>query len=480
MKLTVLGNILDKDQLKAAITNNCHTIIIAGAGSGKSLTMVGKIKYLVLYKHIPLESILCITFTNNAALSLQKKIEKELNQKYKVYTFHKLSLEILKNHQKNYNIAPPNLLEFIIDEIFYSIKSPYLEKLFATKNYLETKQFLQFKNLISKFIRLYITNFKNIKSFSSLIKKSKKQEKPLLLIIKKIYEIYELEKRSSNLIDFDDMIFLATNSIKEKGSPTIYRYIIIDEYQDTSLLRNNLVKAIKEQTNSLITVVGDDFQSIYRFTGCDIYIFLKFIKYFKPVKKLYIKNTYRNSQELIKIAGNFIMKNPNQIKKNLKSSQSLTKPLVICYYKNIKDDFYKLLKIINSNNIMILGRNNKDIYSLISSKLKLIEDKIIFPNKTIYYKTIHKAKGLEEENVIIINLTNDIDSLPSKIKEEKILKYVLKNYDVYPYEEERRLFYVALTRTKNYCYLFVSKNNPSIFVTELIKNYKKYISFIDL
>ena len=128
---------------------------------------------------------------------------------------------------------------------------------------------------------------------------------------------------------------------------------------------------------------------------------------------------------------------------------------------------------------MILGRNNKDIYTVLPEQLKIEDNRLIYPNANIYYKTIHKAKGLEEDNVLIINLTSDINSLPSKIKDEKILKYVIKHYDAFPFEEERRLFYVALTRT-NYCYLFVPKDNPSIFVSELIKNYKEYISFISL
>ena len=83
-----------------------------------------------------------------------------------------------------------------------------------------------------------------------------------------------------------------------------------------------------------------------------------------------------------------------------------------------------------------------------------------------------KSVELNEKGELVINLTNDIHSLPSKMKDEKILKYVIKHYDTFPFEEERRLFYVALTRTKNYCYLFVPKDNPSIFVSELIKNYK--------
>lgn len=480
MEIKVLGNTLDKEQTAAATLTNRNNIIIAGAGSGKSLTIVGKIKYLVEEKNIKIEDILCITFTNNAAKSLENKIRKELNIDNKVYTFHKLSLEILNDHNIKYSIARDDLLDYLINEVLLAIGyHKYFEHYFLNKDYFKTKEFQNYKNTIARFIRLYIANFYDLTIFDKIIKKAQNKDKSFLQIIKKIYEMYILEKTSQGIIDFDDMIYMATKLVKNKGVKKNYKYIIIDEYQDTSKVRENLVREIINKTNAYITVVGDDFQSIYRFSGCDLNNFLDFSHNFKKVKKLYLTNTYRNSQEVINVAGSFVMKNKRQIKKNLKSSKRINKPIVIMYYKNIKRDFLKALEYIESNNIMILGRNNKDIYNVIDAKY--IEDNNIkYKNKNIYYKTIHKAKGLEEENILIINLTNDTNSLPSKIKDESILKYVLIHKDIYPYEEERRLFYVAITRTENYCYLYVDKKNPSIFIEEIIKNYKKYITFINL
>ena len=480
MKLDVLGYELDKEQMSAALVNDTNTIIIAGAGAGKSTTMVGKIKYLVLYMQVPLENILCITFTNNAANSLEEKISKELNQKAKVYTFHKLSLEILKEHHVQYHIASEDLLEYLIEETLASTHSRYFERLFWDKKYEKKQEFQDYKKVIIRFIRLFIANYYDSKYFHDILKKAKKRDLPMIKIMQKLYEMYLVEKKASGVIDFDDMIYLATKIVNEKGINKHYQYIIVDEYQDTSLVRERLVQAIANKTKAYVTVVGDDFQSIYRFSGCDINNFLNFRKHFAPAKELYITNTYRNSKELIHVAGSFIMKNPRQMKKKLKSNKSINKPIVVCYYKNMKNDFYKLIKRINAPNLMILGRNNADIYTVLNDKLKIENNQILYHNYNIYYKTIHKAKGLEEDNVVIINLTNNTNSLPSKIKDEKILKYVIKHYDKYPFEEERRLFYVALTRTKNYCYLFVPKDNPSIFVKELIKNYREYISVIHL
>lgn len=472
MDLQVLGNTLDKEQTKAALCSNKNNIIIAGAGSGKSLTMVGKIKYLVNYQNVKLEEILCITFTNEAAKSLENKITKELNKNNKVYTFHKLALEILDSYNIDYKIAPADLLYYVINEILEVVGEDYFKKLFLNNNYKKSEDFNNYKKTILRFLSLYIGNYYDVKYFDLMIKKARKRTKEYLQIIKKIYMMYNLEKTRGGLIDFDDMIYKATDLVKRKGIKKNYKYIIIDEYQDTSQVRENLVKEIINKTGAFITVVGDDFQSIYRFSGCDLNSFLDFNKRFRPVKKLYLTNTYRNSSELIKVAGSFIMKNNRQIKKNLKSNKHLDKPIVILYYKNERKDFLKALKFINTDNLMILGRNNNDIFRVI--------DNLDFKDKNIYYKTIHKSKGLEEDNILIINLSDKNNSLPSQIKDDDILKFVLKHKDIYPFEEERRLFYVGITRTKNYCYMFVPKNNPSIFVEELVHDYKKYIQIINL
>jgi DNA helicase-4 len=110
-------------------------------------------------------------------------------------------------------------------------------------------------------------------------------------------------------------------------------------------------------------------------------------------------------------------------------------------------------------NVLILGRYNKDI--------NILMEKIEYKDMNLRYLTVHKAKGLEEENVILINMTNKIMGFPSKIKEPKITKKIFKSKERYPYSEERRLFYVALTRSKNNIFILSDKNNESIFVTEI-------------
>ena len=189
----------------------------------------------------------------------------------------------------------------------------------------------------------------------------------MLKIIKEIYIEYQEELNSTYKVDFNDMINEGINILKNKGYIKPYKYIIIDEYQDTSFTKYNLIKEIKKITNAKLFVVGDDFQSIYRFTGCNLDIFIKFKKYYKNSKILKIKNTYRNSQELINIAGSFIMKNKNQIKKKLLSNKRIDKPIRIIYTTNIKSTFKKLINKIDTD-ILVLGRNNSDMYKVMDSQ----------------------------------------------------------------------------------------------------------------
>ena len=167
--------------------------------------------------------------------------------------------------------------------------------------------------------------------------------------------------------------------------------------------------------------------------------------------------------------------------KELKSSKSLDKPIEIVYYEKENKLKELILEIYNKtkHEIMILGRNNKDIDKFIDKEFKLDGDKLTLlsnPEINITYLTVHKSKGLESEEVILINLTDDIIGFPSKLKDADILRLVSLNKSKFLYDEERRLFYVALTRTKNKVYLLTPKKNASIFVKELIRDYKSRIN----
>lgn len=508
MDIKIGGYPLDKEQFKIATADDKELLVVAGAGSGKTFTIVGRIWYLINVKKVKPEEILCISYTRDASDSLKNKLIKEFNINMNVYTFHKLAINILRDKGIDFKIASPDLLELCIEEYLRIDILEYPEQLkylrFILKiNWHSTDEYLKvlddrkeeinkFINVVSTFIKLYKCNGYEISYFKDMLDKlSKKILKKIdcyyILIIFNIYIKYSQYLIDNNEYDFDDLIVEASKIVKESAYIKKFRYIIIDEYQDSSYIRFNLIKKIVNYNNSYFMAVGDDFQSIYKFSGSDIGLFINFQNYFKNGHILKIQTTYRNSQELVNVAGNFIMQNKKQIRKEMKSNSHIRKPIKIVYYEKEDADFYKLclyLKRNNKCNILVLGRNNNDINNYISSKVKITEDKRIIlkddSKMNINYMTMHRSKGLECDDIIIINLKDDALGFPSKMEQNKILEYIRKDTKKDFLEEERRLFYVALTRAKNNVYLFAPRLKSSIFVKELIKNYKNDIEVIKI
>ncbi len=475
------GYKLDDMQKNIVLSEEENTLVVAGAGSGKTLTLVARIIYL-LRKGIDSQEILCLTLTNSCADNLRQKLH-NYNIDLEVLTFHKLGLRILKQNGYYFKIASDNELEKIIDRIityrkvmdiipdlkfktidYYGRKCgcDKLIKKLQTLIFKQSSYYFYLKQTIFTFITLFKNNNYEEQKFSDFIKENekeknkykKKRQKKYLFLLKLIYQKYENHLEKNNKIDFSDMINKAINSLVNVNNIE-YKYIIIDEYQDISLAKCFLLKKIQEKTQASVLAIGDDWQSIYRFTGADLSVFTDFEKYFPNTKVFKLNNTYRNSNELLEIMGKFIMKNKKQMSKQLESNKKLLKPILIYYYEdNQQEILNKLVSSIKSS-YFILGRNNNDI-NLVSKQYQK------------HFITVHKAKGLESDIVIIINLENSNVGFPNKIINDDILKYVTIK-DIYPYEEERRLFYVALTRTRTYNILLVNKNCPSIFAQEIIK-----------
>lgn len=460
-----INNIKVDPYQEKAILCNTNCLLIAGAGAGKTFTILGKINYLLENKIYNEDEILVISFTNKSVEDLKNKIKYNID----IYTFHKLAITILKDHNINFNIASSDLLDFIINEFFHSLNDEliineilYFYKEYDYFNFLNSSKYLNLTKTIHTFISLYKTNDCTKEALKETFKLNTFLTKLILIIMK----LYENELLSSKQMDFDDLIKKATDIIDKFYK---YKFIIIDEFQDTSLLRWKLIYKLLKINNAKIFAVGDDFQSIYHFSGCNIDLFLNFDKLLSNTTVLKLKYTYRNSQQLIDYAGKFILKNKLQVSKELLSYKNLNKPIKYSYYFNPKKSFHKLIsKLINKyEKILILQRNNKDIDYFINKSFIKEKDYLLYKNKKVQYLTVHSSKGLEADVVIIINLTDSIMGFPNKLPNPNIVECINKSNDNYLYAEERRLFYVALTRTKNEVYLLTPIIHKSVFVTEL-------------
>lgn len=300
-------------------------------------------------------------------------------------------------------------------------------------------------------------------------------------IVKPVYDFYINKLNERNLIDFNDMINLATDIVKSGQVSLNYRYIIIDEYQDISYSRFQLINEIRKITNAKLLCVGDDWQSIYRFAGSDINLFTEFEYYFGKAKMSRIEKTYRNSQELIDIAGNFVMRNEKQIKKDLSSNKSVANPIKVYEFENQSSKLNDLVEEIaqgadENSSLLILGRNKSNKGIIDDSDMFTVKgSQIIYKQKLdlrISYMTVHASKGLEADNIILLNLRDHKLGFPNKLIDDPILLLVLTKLDPFIYAEERRLFYVALTRSRKKVYILTPKKEKSIFVKELAKTFE--------
>ncbi|WP_288981393.1 UvrD-helicase domain-containing protein [uncultured Flavobacterium sp.] len=345
-------------------------------------------------------------------------------------------------------------------------------------------------NLIETFINLCKSRQLDYESIVTLFtdkrtnNKFMRERKALFLkFAMPILKRYDSKLKEMNEIDFNDMINLATELIKTNKPNYTFKHIIIDEYQDISYSRFNLIKEIRDLSGARLICVGDDWQSIYRFAGSDISLFSDFEKHVGIHEKLFIEQTYRNSQSLIDITSKYIQKNDKQIPKNPKSKkEALENPIKFIYYSDNNaetvfiNEIQKIVEKVGNKPILVLGRHSFDINEFIkltpNSKIKYYErtDKIEvkgFETIDIKYITVHKSKGLESENVIILNLKNHLLGFPNKMTDDPMLSLLLSDDEHFRFAEERRLFYVALTRTKNEVVLLIP-TDVSLFAEELV------------
>lgn len=659
----LIGNVggypLDQQQMLSVVKNAHNQLVLAGAGTGKSTSIIGKVKYVLAKKQLTPTDILILSFTNASAAEMQEKISKEIGQSIDVFTFHKLGLNILTaaygkkptiTHLQMHNFLKDNIIEMMKTNDSYRKKvwayvlnngniqqsefdfsnqeeydeylklnppktvkgevvKSYGEMLIAnflyqnninyeyekqyefdtsdgehgqyypdfyltdynlwieyfgvdrkgnvpsywdcsSEDYLQSmrwkeqchqvnktslmacyafqhlegilidhliKQFqirgiplkpmthdslvnniheeqnAMFDNLITMsetVINLLKSNRYTIDRLKEMnIKTGRCQRHNRLLIdlIEPLYERYQNQLIKNNEIDFNDMINKAIDAIVSKQYYHNYSLVIVDEYQDISKARFELLYAMRRQKDYNLFCVGDDWQSIYRFAGSDVGFILKFDKYWGPTDISKIETTYRFSQSLIDVSGSFVMNNPSQIVKHIHGANT---PGFAVGEINAYTDKYameftakRLDELPKNSTVYFIGRYSFDV--------KLLEEGQIFENKynnatgiidvlynnrpdlKMQFITAHKSKGLQADYVFIINNKNGPLGFPSQIQDDSILKLLLENCDDFPFAEERRLYYVALTRAKIKTFIVTILNQESSFVGEIKQKYGK-------
>ena len=426
---------LNKKQYQASLPRGGFELVIAGAGTGKTKTLVKKIENILNNSSCLSENILILTFSRKAALEIKKRVKEELGAQARnlsAGTFHSFSLAFLKE------------------------KQIYLNQRFGFSNFPAVLKEEQKEIILDKFIRARLADFNGLpkgvvvslmEKINSLDKKTFHNLKKFSLDkrIKEVKDFFSSEKKRLNLIDYGDMIDFTITILREKRKfreemNKRYQYILVDEFQDTSQKNFELLKLLLPDRGGNLFVVGDDWQSIYGFRKARVEYIIKMKKYFPELKIHNLDINYRSKTEIVKLSNKFISHNKFRTKKKLKSFQGQGGEIKFHKVISLAEEIFCINKIVSEVKedlkIVVLYRNNRQGESLQEQlpSYPHLKDRLEF-------MTMHASKGLEFDLVIVAGISDKI--IPDRSSS---------------LEEERRLFYVALSRAKTYLHLLYYPN----------------------
>lgn len=514
----VIGKIekhdLSDEQISAIAGAGHNTLVLAGAGTGKTTTIVGYIAWLLATERAAPEEILVLSFTKKSANDMSQRIMSSTGKTIRACTFHSLGLEICRastiaqrpiidGHASNSVVRATferlltqniryRLLAFKLmsKELFgkYGTAAKHEDFQLPTDDY----NFNQYKQSLIENAQTIIQHMRqnniDIAGMRELNErrggKHVGRNREMLQLIEPLYDAYLDNFRATQGIDFPGMIVDAIQCVKRNDYRHPYKYVLIDEYQDMSRPRYELIRALREQSDFTLFCVGDDWQSIYRFAGSDIHLILDFAEIWRdwgPTRMFQITTTRRFRQSLIEASGRFVMQDKNLYVKHLhnpsdKKDYSLKALGGTTQEERFDAIVEQLRKLPKTASVLMLGRYRSDLNLLSrndrdgllqidehSSKITFLEK----PDMDIEFMTAHKSKGLQRDFVFLLCCSGGLKGFPSAIPDEPLLGLLLPEVERMPHAEERRLFYVAMTRCEKKLFFVVDQTRPSRFMYEL-------------
>ena len=295
-------------------------------------------------------------------------------------------------------------------------------------------------------------------------------------ILWKLMLNYEAHLQGKGEIDFEDMIVQAAHEVETNRYRHDFKLILVDECQDISQARAKLIKALLTQApDAKLFAVGDDWQSIYRFAGSDMDVFTRIANYFGGTATNYLTQTFRSNQGITDIAAAFVQKNPSQVSKRVKAHDPKSEGAVVVRRYTTLEAMDRVCRgCLEEIALVALPGGRISVFLLARYRLQmpqaLVEWQTQFPMLDITFRTAHSSKGLEADYVIVLGLHTGSYAFPSEINDDPLLQLVMPQAESYPNAEERRLFYVAMTRARHGVYLLGSHHSPSAFLAELVND----------
>ncbi|MDE1264989.1 DNA helicase IV [Vibrio aestuarianus] len=478
---------LNLSQQYAVLLNDDHNLILAGAGSGKTSVLTARVAYLLQSHLAQAEELLLVAFGRDAAKEMEQRIDARIGmaaEQVRVNTFHQLGLKILNDVEDGDVVISPIALDS-------NLKQAWCVD-WLKKHWMTPTNFKRWQKHLSNWPIAYLagddelgSHVENPKLIAWLEKQldqlamlglGKKELQQRLIdhhdytrlnselsLCWPCYQAWQQMLKEQKQIDFNIMISRATEYVVKGKFKSAWKFIMIDEYQDISPQRMALIQALCDQNPQTCNLfaVGDDWQSIYQFAGSDVDLTMGFTERFPHSTVHNLDTTYRFNDQLGAVANQFIQVNPNQIRKTLNSfKQQKQKSVFIAPSSNLE----KILEQLNrqasqTKSVLLLGRNHYH-------KPELLKDwQNHYRSLDIEFMTCHASKGKEADFVIIVGV--DEGQFPARVKALHIDGALAQSSDDFPYAEERRLFYVALTRAKEKVWITHS-GSGSMFVRELL------------
>ncbi|MEH0091819.1 DNA helicase IV [Vibrio metschnikovii] len=478
---------LNVSQQQAVLINDDHNLVLAGAGSGKTSVLTARVAYLLQSHLAQADELLLVAFGKDAANEMDQRLKSKIGlaaDKIRVNTFHQLGLSIINQVENQSVVISPLALD---DKLKKAWCTDWLKR-----HWMTPTNFKRWQKHLAQWPIAYLVGDDELGSHvenPKLIAWLEKQLDQLaqlgttkkaiqqhiidhvdyprlnseLALCWPCYQAWQQMLKDEQQIDFNIMISQATDYVRKGKFSVPWKFIMIDEYQDISPARLALIQALCEQgpNHPNLFAVGDDWQSIYQFAGSDVHLTTEFAARFPQSTIHHLDTTYRFNDQIGLVANQFVQKNPHQLPKTLNSFKSQKqRAVVLCASNQIEKILDKLNRQAKvPKQVLLLGRNHYH------QPEHLAEWQRRYASLQIEFMTCHASKGKEADFVIILAVNEG--QFPARVKARHLDSALTQSKVDFPFAEERRLFYVAMTRAKEKVWITYS-GNGSCFIQELL------------
>lgn len=477
---------LNPAQAEAVVNGEQSLLVLAGAGSGKTSVLVARAGWLLMRGEAAADQILLLAFGRKAADEMDDRIRERLNtDEIAAQTFHALALAIIQHGSKK--VPTVSVLENDTDarQVLFieAWQQQCSEKKAQAKgwrqwleeelewevpegNFWEDKP-LQ-RRLAARLDRWVSLMRMHGGAQAEMIASAPEEVRNLfskrVKLMAPLLKAWKTALKAENAVDFSGLIHQAIHILEKGRFISPWKHILVDEFQDISPQRAALLAALRKQnSNTTLFAVGDDWQAIYRFSGAQLSLTTAFHHYFGEGESCVLDTTYRFTHRIGDVANRFIQQNPHQLRKPLNSLAAGDKNAVTLLAEDRLDALLDKLS----------GYAKPDERILLLARYHYLKPAVLekaatrWPQLTLDFMTIHASKGQQADYVIVLGLQEGKEGFPAPARESIMEQALLPAPEDYPDAEERRLLYVALTRARKRVWLLFSKEAPSPFVEDL-------------